>query len=69
MQGPSRSLPMQFQPTALERAFELARSGDYAGVSEIGKQLKVEGYGLGQLEGDSLRKQLRRLCEAAQRKA
>lgn len=59
---------MRFQPTAIERAFELARTGRYAGVSEIGKRLKVEGYSLGQLEGNSLRKQLRQLCEDAQRK-
>ena len=51
--------------TPLERAFVLARTGDYAGVAEIRAQLKAEGYETGQLEGPSLLKQLRALCDAA----
>jgi hypothetical protein len=49
----------------LERAFDLARSGDYAGVSQIRAQLKAEGYPTTQLEGPTLLAQLRRLCAAA----
>lgn len=51
--------------TALERAFALARTGDYAGPGEIRAQLKIEGYSTNQLEGRSLFKQLRAICVAA----
>lgn len=60
---------MKFQPTTLERAFELAKTGEYQGVGDISKQLKSEGYSLSQLEGDSLRRQLRSICEEAQKQA
>lgn len=53
---------MNFRPTALERAFTLARSGDCDGVSAIREQLRSEGYSLNQLEGPSLTRQLRALC-------
>ena len=51
----------------LERAFALARTGDYSGVAEIRAQLKVEGYSLSQLEGRSLSRQLRDLCLASRK--
>jgi hypothetical protein len=53
--------------TALERAFELARSGTCAGVAEIRSQLKSEGFMAAEraIHGPSLTKQLRALCEAA----
>ena len=55
-------------PTAIERAFELARSGNYAGSGEIRRALKAEGYMLDQLNGSqSLVNQLRRLCTEARR--
>jgi hypothetical protein len=56
---------MTYQPTALERAFELARSGKYQGTSEIRAQLKAEGFNANQLEGPSLLRQLREICTAA----
>ena len=56
---------MTSRPTTLERAFTLARTGEYAGVSEIRAQLKAEGYAMQQMEGPSLMKQLRELCAAA----
>ena len=56
---------MDTRPTALERAFALARSGDYESVTAIRQQLKTEGYALSQLEGPSLGRQLRALCSAA----
>jgi len=56
---------MAFTPTALERAFELARTGDYTGVAEIRAQLHLEGYATSQLTGPSLLKQLRVLCDDA----
>ena len=56
---------MSIRPTALERAFELARSGQYPGISEIRAQLKSEGYATQQLEGPQLLRQLRALCVSA----
>jgi len=56
---------MSSHPTTLERAFTLARSGEYPGISEIRAQLKAEGYAMHQLEGPSLLKQLRELCANA----
>lgn len=56
---------MTFRPTALERAFELAKSGDYATVSDLTKQLKSEGFATSQITGPSLSKQLRELCAEA----
>ena len=37
----ARYQAMQFRPTALERAFELAKSGDYETVSDIRKKLNI----------------------------
>lgn len=56
---------MTCRPTTLERAFELAKSGEHQGVADISKQLRSEGYTLHQIEGVSLRKQLRLLCQKA----
>jgi hypothetical protein len=55
--------------TTLERAFELAKSGDYESVTEIRAKLKAEGYALSQLEGPSLNRQLRELCKASRKAA
>ncbi|KQW67071.1 hypothetical protein ASE17_20340 [Phenylobacterium sp. Root77] len=57
---------MTFKQTTLERAFELARTGEFRTVSELSKQLKIEGYNLVQIEGDMLKRQLRGICEHAQ---
>ncbi len=56
--------------TTLERAFQLANSGTCANVDEIRRRLKTEGYSDGQMhtKGPSIRTQLKRLCEEAQRK-
>jgi hypothetical protein len=56
---------MTDRPTALERAFDLARTGNYAGVSELRQQLKTEGYSVEQLSGPALLRQLRELCTAS----
>jgi hypothetical protein len=54
-------------PTTLERAFTLARSGEYATVSDIRAQLKRERHDQveAHLSGASITRQLRRLCEEA----
>jgi hypothetical protein len=52
--------------TALERAFQLAKSGDYAAVPDIKKRLIKEGYSVAQITGGALSKQLLALIRAAQ---
>lgn len=52
-------------PTALERAFELARSGKYAKVHDIVRQLKAERYSTDQITGRSLVAQLKDLIKDA----
>ena len=47
--------------TAIERAFQLARSGQAASVTEIIVSLKREGYSIDQIQGPSLRRQLAEL--------
>ncbi len=49
--------------TALERAFELARSGKFTTVVAIRQSLKAEGYSDSQLTGSVLSSQLRTLIE------
>ena len=58
---------MVARPTTLERAFELARSGEYATAREISDQLRSEGYwdATVQLDGPALRAQLKKLCTAS----
>ncbi len=58
---------MEKRLTALERAFELARSGKCLDVSEILKRLRSERYDIAQLEGVALKKQLMALIEEARR--
>lgn len=45
--------------TALERAFELAKSGQYASSTEIKAKLNREGYSSDQVTGATLMRQLR----------
>jgi hypothetical protein len=51
--------------TALERAFQLARSGLYASVEEIKKQLRAEGFSTAQVTGGVLSRQLKTLIRTA----
>jgi hypothetical protein len=52
--------------TALERAFQLAKSGDCAAVPDIKRRLLREGYSVAQITGGTLSKQLVALIRAAQ---
>jgi hypothetical protein len=53
---------MQNHPTTIERAFDLARSGRFATVTSIRKQLRLEGYQeRSELRGPVLYHQLRSL--------
>jgi hypothetical protein len=58
---------MDIRKKALERAFELARSGKFARLSDIARQLGAEGYSIDQLEGRHLRKQMLALIAEATR--
>ena len=58
---------MTSRPTALERAFALARTGNYQGLPELRAQLKAEGYSIHQLEGRALLRQLRGICAASRK--
>ncbi len=49
------------RPTTLERAFELARSGDCQSIQEIRERLRAEGHIDSQVTGPSLMRQLRDL--------
>ncbi len=51
--------------TALERAFELARSGKFATSNDIRRCLSAEGYSHYQINGPSLLKQIRAVIETA----
>lgn len=55
------------RPTTVERAFQLARTGEHRGVHEIAAALKRERHDAvdAHLAGPSIRKDLRRLWEAA----
>ena len=56
---------MQQNLTALERAFELANSGNCENVDDIKKALKSEGYSDQQITGRALGKQLTGLIRRA----
>ena len=62
----AHSRGMNSNRTALERAFELARSGKYTSITDLKRDLSAEGYVAGQIEGFSLVRQLRQLMIAAQ---
>lgn len=55
---------MSHQPTTLERAFVLARSGEFSTVGEIRAKLKLERHDAveAHLSGASINRQLRQLC-------
>ncbi|MBA4013581.1 MAG: hypothetical protein C0481_17095 [Phenylobacterium sp.] len=53
---------MDIRPTPLERAFELARTGEFAGLGAVLDRLRAEGFSLTQVEGPMLKRQLRELC-------
>jgi hypothetical protein len=60
---------MDQKMTALERAFQLARSGRIAGLTEIVISLNREGYSSNQIEGRLLKRQLADLIKAARKES
>jgi hypothetical protein len=57
---------MNSRPTALERAFQLAKSGGPKSIEDITRELAKEHYSSGQITGKTLRKQLLALIREAQ---
>jgi hypothetical protein len=55
------------QKPILERAFEMAQSGDFSRVKDLEKALSSEGYARGDphIHSPSVRLQLRRICQTA----
>src|SRR5262245_18202581 len=60
-----RDHAMDQKTTALERAFQLAKSGDFATLEAIRSQLKAEGYPVAQIVGKTLLRQLRDAARVA----
>jgi hypothetical protein len=58
---------MDQKMTAVERAFQLAKSGSVAGLAEIVTSLNREGYYANQIEGPVLKRQLTDLIKAARK--
>ena len=56
---------MDYGKTAVERAFELARSGSCLAIRDIAFKLHAEKYDISYLEGPELKKQLLALIEEA----
>jgi hypothetical protein len=56
---------MDNRKSALERAFELARSGSCLTIRDIAFRLNSEKYDISHLEGPALRKQLQDLIDEA----
>jgi hypothetical protein len=57
---------MNDRPTALERAFQLARSGRPKSIDDIKRELAKEHYSSGQISGNAIKKQLLALIREAQ---
>jgi hypothetical protein len=53
--------------TAMERAFQIARTGQASGLPELIASLRREGYATDQIQGPALRRQLTSLIRAARR--
>jgi hypothetical protein len=53
--------------TALERAFQLAKSGNFATMDALKHQLRTEGYSDATVTGKALTRQLRALIHASQK--
>jgi hypothetical protein len=59
---------MDGSQTALERAFELARSGKFQNIGELKRAVSREGYVASQLEGAALGRQLTTLIRESRTK-
>jgi hypothetical protein len=60
-------MAMQANTSAIERAFELAKSGRYANVGEIKYRLHVDSYFADAITGHQQRDQLKALIDTARK--
>jgi hypothetical protein len=62
---------MNSRYTTVERAYQLAGSGECAGVGEVKDRLRAEGFTdvQGQLYGPTITSALRKLCESSRAEA
>jgi len=58
---------MQPNTNTIERAFELAKSGQCVSVAEIKRRLHAEGYFADQIEGRTLSEQLKAIIDKARK--
>jgi hypothetical protein len=56
---------MDYRATELERAFQLAKSGNCVSIADIRDRLKKEGYSLDRVTGKFLITQLKALLQTA----
>jgi len=58
---------MSIPPTTVERAYQLADSGECAGLGDVRSRLQAEGFSniAGHLHGSTIAKALRTRCKAA----
>lgn len=58
---------MSIRPTTIERAYQLAASGECAGVGEVRSRLQAEGFSniAGHLYGSTITAALRTRCKTA----
>jgi hypothetical protein len=52
------------EPSVIERAFQLARTGQYGSVEDLKRKLRAEGYTVAAITGPTLLRQLRELIKA-----
>jgi hypothetical protein len=65
IRNPCYLIAMKLRATALERAFQLAKSCSCTSLIDIKKRLTAEGYSTDQITGGALSKQLRALIQTA----
>jgi hypothetical protein len=56
---------LEHDSSVIERAFQLARTGQYVSVEDLKKKLRAEGYSVATITGPTLLRQLRELIRAA----
>ena len=59
------SMAMDRNTTALERAFQIAKSGHCISIEDLRRQLKSEGYSTDHIAGNDLTRQLKELIRSA----
>jgi hypothetical protein len=61
----AREGPMDHRLSTLERAFQIARSGEVLDIQQLKRAVKKEGYAADQIHGRAISKQLRTIIAAA----